>query len=220
MQWFHWPLCGVGCNLLVVWLLAWGALLRPGELICACRRDLLLPSDLSGTIRFALLSIQEPKSRHTTARHQAAKLDAPDLLSFVDMVFRDLEGHQRLWPHAASALRNRFNQLLRALQLPTVHQPALRCLDLGSLRSGGATWIMLMTENPDLCRRRGRWASHRMMEIYVQESMALQYIKHISPESRRICLDIYKSFRDVTFKASELFRAKIPFSAWYVLFSS
>lgn len=200
--------------------LCWGALLRPGELICACRRDLLLPSDLAGTIRFAILSIHEPKSRHTTARHQAAKLDAPDLVAFVDFVFRDLEGHQRLWPHTASTLRTRFGQLLKALHLPTTHQPSLRCLDLGSLRSGGATWLMLMTENPDLCRRRGRWASHRMMEIYVQECMALQYIKHISPESRAICIELYKSFSDVVFKAGELYRAKIPLKAWFVLFSS
>ena len=200
--------------------LSWGALLRPGELICACRRDLLLPSDLSWTIKFAILSIPEPKSRRTTARHQAAKLDAPDLLAFVDFVFKDFEGHQRLWPHTASTLRTRFGQLLRALKLPTVHQPSQVCLDLGSLRSGGATWLMLITENPDLCRRRGRWASHRMMEIYVQESMTLQYIKLISPESRQLCLDLYRSFPDVLFKAGELYRAKIPLKVWFLFFSS
>ena len=200
--------------------LCWGALLRPGELICACRRGLLLPSDLDGTISFALLSIAEPKSRHTTARHQSAKLDAPDLLSFVDFVFKKYEPHQRLWPHAASTLRSRFSQLLKALQLPLIHQPHLRCLDLGSLRSGGATWLMLMTENADLCRRRGRWASHRMMEIYVQESMALQYMKVISPNSRRIILDLYWSFSQFVFKAKELDRAKIPLNVWYILFTS
>ena len=200
--------------------LCWGALLRPGELLNACRSDLLLPSDLSGTIKFALLSIQEPKSRHTTARHQSAKVDAPDLLSFIDFVFKDLKGHQKLWPHTASTLRSRFSHLLRALKLPSVHQPNLRCLDLGSLRSGGATWIMLTTENADLCRRRGRWASHRMMEIYVQESMALQYIKMISPESRRICLELFASFHAVIQKAKELERAKIPLNAWFVLFTS
>lgn len=145
--------------------LAWGALLRPGELLGAFRRDLLLPSDLSGTIGFALLSIAEPKSRHTTARHQSAKLDIPDLLKLVDVTFRDYKPNQKLWPHAASTMRSRFNHLLRALRLPCNHQPNLRCLDLASLRSGGATWLMLMTENADLCRRRGRWASHRMMEI-------------------------------------------------------
>ena len=200
--------------------LTWGALLRPGELIMACRKDLLLPSDVNGSIAFALLSIAEPKSRHTTSRHQAAKLDAPDLLKFIDMVFRDLHPHQRLWPFTASTLRNRFNQLLTALRLPTTHQPSLRCLDLGSLRSGGATWLMLMTENADLCRRRGRWASHRMMEIYVQESMALQYIKMISPESRRICLELFESFAAISEKSRELLNARIPLSAWYILFTS
>ena len=111
--------------------LAWGALLRPGELLGAFRRDLLLPSDLSGTIGFALLSIAEPKSRHTTARHQSAKLDIPDLLTLVDVAFRDYKPNQKLWPHAASTMRSRFNHLLRALKLPCTHQPNLRCLDLG-----------------------------------------------------------------------------------------
>lgn len=200
--------------------LAWGALLRPGELLGAFRRDLLLPSDLSGTIGFALLSIAEPKSRHTTARHQSAKLDIPDLLTLVDVAFRDYKPNQKLWPHAASTMRSRFNRLLRALKLPCTHQPNLRCLDLGSVRSGGATWLMLMTENSDLCRRRGRWASHRMMEIYVQETMALQYIKVISPDSRKVCLDIYASFSAICKKAFEIKRAKIPESVWYILFTS
>ena len=200
--------------------LAWGALLRPGELLGAFRRDLLLPSDLSGTIGFALLSISEPKSRHTTARHQSAKLDIPDLLRLVDLAFRDFRPNQKLWPHTASTMRSRFVHLLKALHLPTVHQPGMRCLDLGSLRSGGATWLMLMTENSDLCRRRGRWASHRMMEIYVQETMALQYIKVISHDSREACLDLYMSFSAICQKACDLKQAKIPESVWYILFTS
>ena len=40
--------------------LAWGGLLRAGELFQACRRDLQLPSDLQGSVPFLLLAINEP----------------------------------------------------------------------------------------------------------------------------------------------------------------
>ena len=53
--------------------LGWGALLRAGERIAAKRRDLLLPRDAQETICFALLAINEPKTRHTGPRHEAAK---------------------------------------------------------------------------------------------------------------------------------------------------
>ena len=42
-------------------------------------------------------------------------------------------------------------------------------MDLGSLRAGGATFLLLLTEDSELVRRRGRWFAHRTMEIYLQE---------------------------------------------------
>ena len=99
-----------------------------------------------------------------------------DLVQVIDIAFRKLQGVQRLWPYSAQTLRTRFLSLLKALKLPVTSSPGNRCLDLGSLRSGGATFIILSTENGELCRRRGRVANAKMMEIYVQESMALQYL--------------------------------------------
>ena len=54
-----------------------------------------------------------------------------------------------------------------------------RRLDLGSLRAGGATWLLSVTEDSEdaeLVRRRGRWLSHRTMEIYIQEFSSIQFI--------------------------------------------
>ena len=111
------------------------------------------------TIAYALLAIHEPKTRHTGPRHQAAKLDAPDLLQVVDLdlAFGDrLEG-SRLWEMSGQTLRVRFKELLRELQLPLEKSGDMKPLDLGSLRAGGATWHLQVTEDSEYCRRKGRW---------------------------------------------------------------
>eukprot|EP00435_Cladocopium_sp_Y103_P013731 s39_g3.t1 len=74
--------------------LTWGSLLRVGEFTGALRRDLLLPCDTNNTNSFALLSLREPKTRFTAARHQCAKLDIPDLLHVVHLAFA-----RNIWSH-------------------------------------------------------------------------------------------------------------------------
>ncbi|CAK9104540.1 Protein disulfide-isomerase 5-4 (AtPDIL5-4) (Protein disulfide-isomerase 7) (PDI7) (Protein disulfide-isomerase 8-2) (AtPDIL8-2), partial [Durusdinium trenchii] len=54
--------------------LAWGGLLRPGELLSAKRCHLQLPSDVRFSVPFILLSILEPKSRRTTVSHTVQSL--------------------------------------------------------------------------------------------------------------------------------------------------
>lgn len=71
--------------------LAWSGLLRAGEVFQAKRKDLQLPSDLGGTTPFILLAINEPKSRFTTARHQAAKVDIPDMVSVIELALQTLQ---------------------------------------------------------------------------------------------------------------------------------
>ena len=60
--------------------LMWGGLCRPGEVITALREHLVLPQDVMRSQLFALLRIEEPKTRRRAAKHQAAKVDLPDLL--------------------------------------------------------------------------------------------------------------------------------------------
>ena len=199
--------------------LSFGALLRPGELLGAMRRDLLLPSDLGGSVPFALLSIKEPKNRFTYARHQTAKADSSDLVKVIEFAFAKIPETERLWPLGPQTLRNRFKSLLRALQLPSENPSHPKALDLGSLRSGGATFIIQMTENTELCRRRGRWANPRMMDIYVQEVMALQYMKLLTSSGRQLILDVAKCFSNVFDNAMQFQKAQIPTSHWYNLFS-
>ena len=200
--------------------LAWGSLLRPGELFALRRLNLLFPKDAGFSIPHLLVSLMEPKTRFTTARHQSTRLDIPDLLEVVTMVFQNLPPHYPLWPFSPQTFRNRFRAVLEALSLPVAHTPTLKRLDPGSLRAGGATWIMQITDNGELVRRRGRWQNYRIMEVYIQEVSSLLYLQKITVQSRKKILLAAQSFTAVTDRASSYIEAKIPTTIWFVLFSS
>ena len=124
-------------------------------------------------------------------------------MAVVDMAFGQLLGGERLWPYSSQTLRSRFKSLLAALKLPVSSTPHLRALDLGSLRSGGATYVIQVTENSELCRRRGRWASMKM----------------ISDDSRKHVLEVASYFAPLLAQA-KLFRSSgIPEKVWWLLLS-
>ena len=170
--------------------LCWGALLRAGEFLSATRANLLLPCDVQETISYAMVAILEPKTRNSGAKHQAAKLEIPDLLLVVNMAFSKLPETAKLWSWSGQTLRQRFRDVLAALLLPLDRRGDLKALDLGSLRAGGATWHLAMTENSEYTRRKGRWLSSRVMEIYVQETSALLFLKRVPAPARErvLCL--------------------------------
>lgn len=89
----------------VCFSLTFGALLRPGEVVAASRADLLLPSDVNGTIKHVLLRIREPKTKLRAARHQVGKMERPDLITLVQLGFGSLKKHEKLWPLSAATLR-------------------------------------------------------------------------------------------------------------------
>ena len=197
--------------------LSWGALLRAGELLAAKRKDLFLPRDVEFSTYTALLAVREPKTRGTGARHQAAKLDVPDLIEVVDFADKNLQEHEPLWPFSGQTLRTRFRQLLSALKLPTTPAANVRPLDRGSLRSGGATWHLQVSEDAEYTRRKGRWLSFKVMEIYVQESMALVYLKRIPESSKQINFALARAFPSILDRAKQLHAATIPPSLWFKL---
>ena len=198
--------------------MAFGAILRPGEVCAALRNQLLLPGDVFGTMQCAYLSILEPKTGFTAAKHQTAKLDAPDMLAVVVLAFEHLHGDQKLWPYSGQTLRVRFRSLLQALGLPTSVVDNRRPLDLGSLRAGGATWLLNVSENPDLTRRRGRWLNHKTMEIYVQEASSVLYLSTISKPARDKVFLMVKAFPTILQKVQQWQAAKIQPFVWPFLF--
>ena len=78
--------------------------------------------------------------------------------------------------------RSTFLALLREVGLPVAGPLALTW---GSLRPGGATWLLRATDSPETVRFRGRWASSRMLEIYVQEVGAASVLPALSAHVRR-----------------------------------
>ena len=78
--------------------LAWTGLLRIGEVFLALREDLILPSDAAPGTVFALLRIRAPKTRGRAARHQAARIDPPDIIRLLTAVWGDQQPTTKLWP--------------------------------------------------------------------------------------------------------------------------
>ena len=145
--------------------------MRIGEAVKAKRRDVVFPADALWSQDYILIRLAEPKTRYRAARHQAAKIEAVDLVRIATIAFFDLPRNAPLWPFSAQTLRKRLDTILRRLGISSAG-PGGRGIDLGSFRPGGATYLLQLTENSELVRRRGRWVSARVMEVYLQEVAA------------------------------------------------
>ena len=78
------------------------------------------------------------------------RLEYEDLVNVVSIAFQGLRPEQRLWPHSAQLLRTRFKQRLQGRGLPSERVGRERCLDLGRLRAGEATFLLMITEDAEL----------------------------------------------------------------------
>ena len=199
--------------------MAWTGVMRIGEVVYATRRDLVLPTDSAPDIDYILVRIKEPKSRGRAARHQSARIDPSDIVSLITKVFKGFAPSDRLWPSSAGTLRRRFNSLLVAVGLPTTRGPWGRPYDLGSLRPGGASWLLMKTENTELIRRRGRWQSMRTLEIYLQDIQVATALHKLDEPVRRKIAHLAAGFSSILEKALVNLDCNIPCSAWYFLFA-
>ena len=107
--------------------------------------------------------------------------------------------------------------MLAALRLPIQKIGDMKALDPGSLRSGGATWHLQMTEDGEYTRRKGRWLSAKIMEIYIQETAALMYLKKIPATSCEFVLKVAHLFPAVFSKVRHYSRLGLAPTAWFVL---
>ena len=202
-----------------IYVLAFGALLRIGEATQATRGCLVLPRDVLFLHAHVLLRIGEPKTRLRAARHQAAELQACDLVELVDLAFAHLPSSSRLWPFSSQTLRRRLHSALDRLGIPTARNHS-RPLDLGSFRPGGATHLLQLTEDAELVRRRGRWVSAKVMEIYLQEIAAATFFPNLHREVRQNVFTFAHAFPDILKQSALWTWASIPTSAWYHLWLS
>ena len=210
MMW-GWPKVAGMCAL------CFGGILRTGEALNAYRYDLLLPSDTYGTNSYALLAISEPKTRYSAARHQSSKIDSPDLLRVLTLAFGGLSSREKLWPMSGQTLRNRFKAILMALNLSYIH-PGMQMLDLASLRPGGATWLLQVTEQSEIVRRRGRWVTTKVMEVYLQEVSAARYLNCLDAAQKEKVFGLAFGFLAILRQAESFVVAKIPSDIWFKVF--
>ena len=201
-----------------IFALAFGALLRIGEIVNADRADLILPSDVDFSISYMLLKIREPKTRFRAARHQAGKCESPDLIQVAILGLGRLKRHEKLWPHSSSTLRNRLSKVLKTLHLPSEPTDVPKAISLASFRPGGATWLITVTESAELVQRRGRWASWATMNIYLQEVAASTYLNDVEPIAKQAVLSGMAIFGDVLQQAITYKNSQVPETVWNFLF--
>ena len=185
-----------------------------GEALAATRSDLVLPRDAAPDTAFLLLQIKNPKTRGRAAWHQVSRLNQPDIIQLIDAAFGDFSPSQKLWPLSAGTLRRRLNNLLHRFGLYSAGKPHF---DLSSFRPGGATWMLTETESPDLVRRRGRWLSIKVMEIYLQEVEATTYLPSLSREAREFLAQMAHAFPALLQSAIFFRQSRIPTKSWYYL---
>ena len=201
-----------------IFALAWGAILRIGEILQSYRKDLIVPADVDFSLDHILLKIREPKTRFKAARTQTGKLEHLDLIQVVTVGLGGLRKDEMLWPHSGSTLRLRLKRILQRLGLPHDVGTGVKPLTLASFRPGGATYLISKTDAAETVRRRGRWISLKVMETYLQEVTSATYMNEISATARRLVILGCKIFPELLQKAMYLDGVQIPEQTWFFLF--
>ena len=217
------------CSLSLMWgwpyvasvlCIGWSGIMRIGEVIMARRSDLVLPCDSAPGLRCILVKIRTPKTRGRSAKHQSARIDPCDLVRLITAVYKNFDEEQQIWPYSPSTLRKRFASLMQVLGLDVVRSMNQAPFDLGSLRPGGATDLLFETEDSELVRRRGRWLSARVMEIYLQEVLASTYVSRLPLDVQERIEKLALVFPEVLERAVSFLSTWIPPLVWYQLFQA
>ena len=196
--------------------LAFGGVMRIGEVLKTKRRNLILPEDVAFSQQFILVQIEEPKTRGRGAKHQAAKVEAVDLIKVISLAFARLQKEEKLWQMSPQTLRKRFDLALHRVGA-SPPPPSVRALDLGSFRAGGATYMLQQTEDSELVRRRGRWASSKVMEIYLQEITASTFLPALPQQQKERIFGVAAGFSAVLIQAMQWHKDFVPNNVWYKL---
>eukprot|EP00439_Symbiodinium_sp_Y106_P081484 s985_g20.t1 len=77
--------------------LAFGGAMRIGEVFKTRRKNLIIPEYVAFSQCFTLVQIEEPKTRTRAPRHQAAKVEASDLVRVIATAFARLPPGDFLW---------------------------------------------------------------------------------------------------------------------------
>ena len=157
-------------------------LLRVHELRGLCAMDVLTPQRLlSDAGSPAFVVIGKPKMRRVTARRTYVRIDDGGFIDFMEAMVAVIPVEAPLFSGTFARMRRAFEAICSELGLPL---SGCMALSWASLRPGGATWMFERTQDPALVRLRGRWASARMLEIYIQEVGAVSLLPSLAEEAR------------------------------------
>ena len=193
--------------------MTWTGVLRIGESLAASRGDLVLPQDSAPGSWYALLLIKSPKTRGRAAKHQSSRIDPEDVVQLLSAVFGGLSRNEMLWPASPATLRRRFCLLQAALGFSAAGDGSYP-YSLNSLRPGGATFWLQSTEDAEFVRRKGRWLSTRVLEIYLQEASVSTYQRGLSTVTKSRVESLCRSFSSILRKAIFFKETKIPEQLW------
>ena len=84
----------------------------------------------------------------------------------------------------------------------------------GLFELGGATWLLAVSENGELVRRRGRWVNSKVMEIYIQEAASVQFLHRLPDWCRAKILECVAVFPWIIAWADSWSQVGVPFRAW------
>ena len=156
-------------------------LLRVHELRWLRLGSFMTPRRLMHDDQAMFVVIEKPKMRRLAARRSYVRIDDAGIIEFADAVVAGRPEEAFLFDGSYAQLRGVFCALCAEVGVP---HGAPRGLTLGSLRPGGATWLYRLTDNSEAVRFRGRWASSRMLEIYIQEVGASSVLPLLSETAR------------------------------------
>lgn len=193
--------------------LAWTGVLRIGEVLQARRADLILPEDAAPGVWYAILKVQQPKTRGRAARHQSTRIDPIDIVQLLTAVYGKLVPSDPLWPWSPATMRRRFSQLQSALGVVQGPERTPQ-YTLSSLRPGGATFWLQATEDAEYVRRKGRWLSTRVLEVYLQETSVSTFTQRLSKETKSRVTDLCKQFPSVLKRVQFFKENKFPERSW------
>jgi hypothetical protein len=161
--------------------IAFFGLLRPGELLSLTRSALVLPEQSLNPRGRLFIKIMSSKTSSRGARHQYVRIDDAVLIPFASALWSNTSESSPLLGLTPYSFRKRWDQILEFLGVPCAARDGLTP---AGLRAGGATYFFTETQDFELVKWKGRWLSSRMLEIYLQETVALSILPSLTPPAR------------------------------------
>ena len=157
----------------------WG-LLRPKELFGLHRSCVRLPGRFRvSNQNLAVFTVLEPKNRAFMGRVQVRLVRDPVCVRWLEWWWKDMLPEQPIWPATRRTWVGMLNIALRFIGLENVN------LTPGSLRAGGATFLLEQGVAVSNIRFAGGWASDHSLAAYLQEAEAAATLPDLSARTAR-----------------------------------